>query len=578
MHAVLSFLLLASPFLLSFYPETNRYEIIRETGPLLALGVGVLAWLALRPFKEHFKPTSMPALLLLLGFMASTTLSFFTAEVQSFGFAEVFMLWIALLIYLPISQEKSTGKALTWALALTLVASVLIGVHAYLVTDHTRFFGFFYDAHIKADAWPNAFADFCLLTFPFFVLAFSKRRSFFKLVLTAFVLSGFVLSASRGSFIVLPPTLAFFALAHFYSHRRLPRLRSAGALLLTFLLAGVFVKGLIFFKNQDFEAVDLGDRLTFTETEGGNSMTERLQFFEGALTLIAEHPWLGTGPTSFRFTYQPLQQGFLALSDHAHNLWLKYASERGLPAALFFLSFIVFLFWKTHPFQKKPDESHALRLAAWTALVAFFGHQMVDYNLNFITNALIFWFILALLAAQLPRQKTLLAPLTVAVLALAVSGTGLNLVSDELTFNRLQSLEEIQSFDPLLPSYEWYEKVGSVAPELKVAVLLKQLEENPLDSAAWLLLGETYEAESNLEKARSAYESAIAANPKNTFDSYLHFARVLTLQNDAAALQALAVQVSPYFEEYQALYDKNLHYTRSTSEMDRMKELQTLLP
>ena len=580
MHAILFLLLLASPLLMTFYPETNRYEIIRETGPLLVLGMGTLAWLVARPPRDLLRPTSVPGLLLLLGFILMSTLSFFTADVQSFGFAEVFMLWICFLVYLPLSQEKNAGNKVTWALALTLVASAFIGAKGYLQTDHTRFFGFFYDPLIKADAWPNAFADFFLLTFPFFVLAFYKFRSPLVPVLTAFLLAGFVLSASRGSFLVVPPALTFFALAHLYTHRKLPRLRfrTLGALILTLLLTAIFVKGLVTFKNQDSKAVDLGDRLTFSETEGGNSLRERLEFFEGALALVQENPWFGTGPTSFRFTYQPHQQGFLAISDHAHNIWLKYASERGLPATLFFFAFMVFLFWKTHPFQKHPEGSHALRLAAWTGLVAFFGHQMVDYNLNFVTNALVFWIIVALLASHLPTQRTRLAPVSLFMIALLISAGGLKLASDELTFNRLQTRKQIEDFNPLLPSYEWYEKFGSVAPELKILTYQKQLEVNPMDSTVWIFLGEAYEADGDLTKAREAYEMAIHVNPKNSFLPYLRLASLLATQGDTAALQSLADQITPYFEEYQMLYDKNLHFTQATHELENMHALQILLP
>lgn len=582
LHAALLFLLLASPLIFSFHPEANRFEILRAVGPLLALGIGVLLWLFTRGIQKNSQPTNLPLLLMLLGFGVFSTLSWMLSDIHSFGFAEVFVLWICFLVYLPFSQEKTWSSKVTLALGLTLVFATLIGIKGYLSTDHTRFFGFFYDPLIKADAWPNAYADFFLMSFPFFALHFWKKDSNrpVSVLLTALVLAGFVLTASRGAFLALIPALAFLAAAALFHSPHLPSLKKTkhAALILLFvaLLTVGFVKGLTSLKNQNYTAVDLGSRLTFTEAEGGNSFSERLQFFEGALLMVQEEPLFGTGPSSFKFAYQPYQQGFLALSDHPHNVWLKLAAERGLPAALCLLAFLGYVFFKTSPFRK--DVDRPFTLAAWTGLLALLAHSMIDYNLNFVTNALTFWFILGALASQMPKQKTRLTPVALLVLGFLVATSGLKLAVDELSFNRLSTLEQVQAFHPLLPSYEWTEKISTTEdPVLKAAYLQKQLDANPMDADARSLLGQEKEKEGDLQGARSAYQTATEVSPKNTFAHYLALVKILKLQNDGAALEALSQQLAPLFEEYQKLYDANLHFTQSSNEMQNMEELKAIL-
>lgn len=575
-------LLLASPLLFTFFPQGNRFEIIREVSPILALGAVVLLWIFSRGSQKNTQATNLPLFALFLAFLGLSTLSWVFSDIQMFGFAEIFVLWICFLIYLAFSQEESWRAKIAPALGITLVLATFIGIKGFLTTDHSRFFGFFYDPLIKPDAWPNAFADFFLLTFPFFTLYFWKNAGWTKrwkpliFILTALVLAGFVLSGSRGAFLALIPAVGFLVLVQL-RHKifGLSKKSLLSALLVVFFTA-FFVSGLTHLKNQSSEAVDLSDRLTFSGSEGGNSFSERLQFFEGAVKLIEEKPLLGYGPSTFKPIYPSVQQGFLAISDHPHNLWLKLAVERGIPAVLCLLLFIVYLFAKTNPLRKNNHD--AFTIAAWTALLALLAHEMIDYNLNFLTNALPFWFILGGLASRLPKQKSRLVPLALLAVGLAIAVSGLKLASDERSFNTLNTVEQTEAFHPWLPTYEWYEKIGSTQdPELKTAFIQKQLQANPLDADTWAALGNEKLAENDLPAARQAFEAALQVDPKNTFAHYLDLARLLVLQNDSAALESLAQTLAPLFDEYQALYEANLHFTRGTKEMEKVEELKGLL-
>ncbi len=582
---------LASPALLVFFPQANRHEIIREIGPLLGLGVLVLCFFAAFLCK-HWKENRLSiqgkrsVLLPFALFVLWSLLSFFFAEVSVFGFAEIFMLLIGGLLLLILPQESYFPRALPWVFSGIILLATGIGIYGFLTTEHLRFFGFFYDPSIAADAWPNAYASFFLLTFPFLIYAFygalfssssSLWGGLWRAVLTALSCAGFFLSLSRGAF--LAAMVASFLLVlmlliqgkggiflrfRFWMHL-------VGVLLLTML----FVNGILTLKMGQ-NGMDLGSRLTFTEPEGGNSASERLQFFKGALHLIQDQPFLGTGPSSFRAVYPRVQQGFLALSDHPHNLLLKWGVERGLPAVLFFLVFLLSLFWYTHPFR---SQSSPLSTVAWVGLLGFMAHHMIDYNLNFVTNALALIFVFACLIAQIPLKSSRLALAMSAALAVLLALSGLRLAADELMFNRLSSLDEegllplIQDFSPLLPAWEWYEKVGSSEGWVKEAWILKQLEANPLDAQAWSWLGTWQEEQGALEEARESYEMALSVNPKNTFLYRLQYARVLELLGDEAALEALYLEMEPLIEEYAALFKINLHYTQSSAERTYLEEL-----
>jgi O-antigen ligase len=70
-----------------------------------------------------------------------------------------------------------------------------------------------------------------------------------------------------------------------------------------------------------------------------DSMQYRREIARSTLEMIAEHPWRGHGLGTFAAVY-PAYATFDtgAIVDHAHNDWLEWASEGGLPFAAVWLT------------------------------------------------------------------------------------------------------------------------------------------------------------------------------------------------------------------------------------------------
>jgi hypothetical protein len=178
------------PLAMQYYPTANKFDLIRYFSPYYIVAVFILAGFALFWISEK---RVAKLNWVILAFIVFSSLSFIFADVKTFGFAEIFMLWLVgiTMTFLGVKEARDElRKILPFALSAILIANVLGGIATYMSTDHLRFFGLFYNPEIKADAWPNAFANFFLLSFPFFLFwLFEKKKKFtsLKLLLAALV-------------------------------------------------------------------------------------------------------------------------------------------------------------------------------------------------------------------------------------------------------------------------------------------------------------------------------------------------------------------------------------------------------
>ena len=72
----------------------------------------------------------------------------------------------------------------------------------------------------------------------------------------------------------------------------------------------------------------------------------RLLMWETGFNMIKAYPWLGVGPERVgplfeEFTVQPKDEWPDAYYGHLHNMYIHYAAERGLPAALVLIWFLI---------------------------------------------------------------------------------------------------------------------------------------------------------------------------------------------------------------------------------------------
>ena len=316
-------------------------------------------------------------------------------------------------------------------------------------------------------------------------------------------------------------------------------------------------------------------KATFAGTEQQTSFQERFDFMEGAIQLMRQHPILGSGPFSFRFIYPKIQKDFLAISDHPHNWYLKIGLEEGIPALIFF---IILIGTVIGPALKKEKQSSREECAVTTERVLLLSlsgpliHSLADYNMNFMTNQMVFWIILGVAATNIYAKKwpqkagnkhgiTLFSGIVAIMICITTTSIGYEAYSsytkhfEQMQFSRNYFLE--MSGDAMkknnLPLAEKYARV--------------QVRKNPYDAFAWSMLGQIAEKNKNGKEALRYYENAIQADPSNFFNFYRDYFRVATVKNmtDTGMYADTKDQALKLLRAYPAKVKANIHYTAQTS-------------
>lgn len=112
---------------------------------------------------------------------------------------------------------------------------------------------------------------------------------------------------------------------------------------------------------------------------GASSLEARVDYWRGAVAIVKQHPWLGTGPGTFGSAYLPYKTGTTEDARLVHNDYLQMWSDAGLVAFLAFVGMgalavrdAVALAW-----QRRGDPA-AMALCA--ALTGWAVHILVDFD------------------------------------------------------------------------------------------------------------------------------------------------------------------------------------------------------
>ena len=130
-----------------------------------------------------------------------------------------------------------------------------------------------------------------------------------------------------------------------------------------------------------------------------------------SLDIIKDYPLTGTGMGSFYTVFPSYSQGNIGFYDHAHNEYIQFIVEAGIPATMMLGAMVLFGFClslKTM-YVRNSKTMKGLALGASMAVIGMLIHISVDFNLQPMANALTFLFILfvCFATAVLPaRSKT----------------------------------------------------------------------------------------------------------------------------------------------------------------------------
>ena len=160
----------------------------------------------------------------------------------------------------------------------------------------------------------------------------------------------------------------------------------------------------------------LADRLLSVFTRVDTSSEMRLAFWESTVAMILDHPFLGIGWGMYFMVYPEYDfylQGAPVQIVHAHNMYLNYAAEIGVPGAL---SFLWFFFGSLVLAFRLPK-----RVPPWEVVLAAHEHEW--RTVADVRTALARW-----------RRRRFVEGLSTG-LGLAFLSVALNGITDHLLFN-----------------------------------------------------------------------------------------------------------------------------------------------
>ena len=259
----------------------------------------------------------------------------------------------------------------------------------------------------------NHFAGLLELTFPFVLASgfysfqiWSERRRagldrrasaerssagvrlIFYLFLTVIMGVSLIFSRSRGGILATALTLVFVSLL-----AQLKARRKGWTLLVVFFLTAVVGYGLWIGLDPVLARFEQMREKNFLQMEG------RIAVWKDTLHLVREYPLTGTGLGTFELGFRHYQSDLVnSFVDHAHNDYLEFASDTGLPgAALLFLPILYLFIRMVISFFDDPRRyRRAVTLGCIGGTVALLLHSATDFNLQIPANALIFAVVLGI--------------------------------------------------------------------------------------------------------------------------------------------------------------------------------------
>ncbi len=626
-------LILALFFMAGLLPKGwNKFDNTSQAMLLYGLGavIIVLLFLSWREIlkqkmdKEHKFSASNMVKMLGVAFAATLVAAFIGSPIQNIGWSEVMVMaaGVGIFFIAQTFSEKERRDFAHLVLGLALAAATL-GLAQYIFRSENRIAGPFFDASFKPNYWPNAFALMILTCWPLaltidvnktFELELTKKRiivfefaTVLKVIAITMLIAALILTFSRAGFLVFILQLIVIAwltrgtikniISQIFSRAKLSlqNKRSLIFIVMTVILVVATVSALQFVRTNltTNSTNSFAAKASFAGTEQQTSVLERWQFMKGAISLTFEHPWLGSGPFSFRYIYPKIQSDFLAVSDHPHNWYLKIALEEGVPAALMFIALLVLIMYIRRDIftQNGITFSGAIVVALMGPLV----HNLVDYNMNFLTNQILFWTFLgffisgksiagragnshsATLAELVKASKTPHStPIWPSILAAGILFTG-----TAFLFEGLSSITHHYENTQFSRNHFFDEAryaVSQADAEKGISLMEHHLSLNPYDAYAWNYLGQVQERK-NPESALKSYENAIRNDPANSFNFYVNYVKTAKRlkKTNTETYKKITEKAHAFLLTYPEKVLADIHFTAKSENVPNAIELARLL-
>ncbi len=558
----------------------------------------------------------------LLGFIFFSLLSYVLSGTGNVGMNEMIATVVGGIIFIVGTEIFKEKKSIDWMMRVVVLLGIvgsLVGFGIYIFFRFNRFAGVFLDVGSYNGFYPNGWVDLLIMAMGTAGYLISKggRDKWLGAVSFLFFLPSLLLTYSRGGWISFVGALVLaVGFGSFVWADRIEKnwLKWAGGVLVVAVLSIGIVWGTNSWRGaNDFDVETFTEKAALEGDEEKSSVNERFEFFKGGMKMMVDSPYVGYGPYSFRYVFPRHQVELLSMSDHAHNVFLKYGGERGIPALLMFVLFlgsIVVAGWKA--FHDMENDQRSLLVMIGAALAGVLAHNLIDYNLNFLVNHVLFWVLLAVIMgvsgkciASSPKvsQRTsqILGVIMIlfVVELLIVAGheayygwslskaralSSVNLEIEE-RFDAKVAMERINHYEDAMNLWERrdvpvalmsdYIRVGNMFAAENLGADMTAIY--PLYSEVWYLWGESLRLQGRPKEAFDKFMKALSQDPMNELRYYEGMYLTVLALKDEELKEEWEMRVREILEVYVAKLKTNSHYTVLTGNPRAALELYRLI-
>ena len=381
---------------------------IRYLAPALGLAMLLtVLWAGKLVFAERISWIYAPMHWPVAAFALYTTVRYFTSPIEYDSRFELILVWLYTVIYFTTCLNFCHTRDRT-VIVMTLlglgVAEALFGLWQFGTNAETLMGTARYAAYLNRGSGtyvcPNHLAGLLEIILLVLVGRVAIRhgrkesvqettlKKVFLVYLVLVIAAGLLSSMSRGGIVATAVGLCAF-LVWRDRGKRLPWLQIltivAGLLVLgglLFSLKPVRERVLDTFRPKKPEAGALAD-----VTLGGRTM-----MWKATLSIIRDHPLLGTGPATWQWFHLKYRDPKLeAQPEFAHHDVLNLTSDYGVVGLLLVLAALGCFFYHATILTRRPNQSDPRSFAAGCAMAvtAILVHSFSDFNLHIPANALL---------------------------------------------------------------------------------------------------------------------------------------------------------------------------------------------
>jgi putative inorganic carbon (hco3(-)) transporter len=249
---------------------------------------------------------------------------------------------------------------------------------------------------------PNFLAGHMVLVIPIaFAMIFTLKgiNKIFMAAAAILLIAALIVTQTRGAYLAfIISAVVLFALLSVYDGENVKKYR--GILIITCAML-VALGGTYFALNKN-----AAERIKSIITMNDESAKIRLHLWENTLYMIKDNFLLGSGPGNFPYKYSYYQARALDISyfkdsdfyksGHAHNDYLQFMAEYGLPGAGFmFLVLGLFIYTGLRSMKKQASNKY-LTAGALAAVADIMAHGFFNFPFIIVPTTSVFYVLMAL--------------------------------------------------------------------------------------------------------------------------------------------------------------------------------------